>query len=77
MTARTLPNRGWKWARPRAKTNELLVIRKPAMPNGVHKRDLPSKTCPVCARPFAWRKKWARDWENVVYCSDKCRKLGR
>ncbi len=43
------------------------------MPNGIAKRDLPTKTCPVCARPFTWRKKWARDWENVVYCSDKCR----
>ncbi|WP_293883802.1 DUF2256 domain-containing protein [Sphingomonas sp.] len=43
------------------------------MPNGVTKRDLPEKTCPACGRPFAWRKKWARDWENVVYCSDKCR----
>jgi len=47
------------------------------MPNGVAKRDLPSKTCPVCTRPFAWRKKWARDWENVVYCSDKCRSAAR
>jgi hypothetical protein len=22
------------------------------------KADLPSKTCPVCQKPFAWRKKW-------------------
>jgi hypothetical protein len=44
------------------------------MPNGVAKRDLPSKTCPACQRPFAWRKKWERDWANVVYCSDRCRK---
>jgi hypothetical protein len=43
------------------------------MPNGTAKRDLPEKTCPACNRPFAWRKKWARDWDNVVYCSDKCR----
>ncbi len=43
------------------------------MPNGVAKRDLPHKTCPVCDRPFAWRKKWARDWDSVVYCSDRCR----
>ena len=34
----------------------------------------PSKTCPVCGRPFSWRKKWARDWEQVVYCSDACRR---
>lgn len=32
-----------------------------------------SKICPVCGRPFAWRKKWERDWANVKYCSDRCR----
>ncbi|MBA3389183.1 MAG: DUF2256 domain-containing protein [Actinomycetota bacterium] len=37
------------------------------------KRDLPTKVCPVCGRPFRWRKKWERDWESVVYCSDRCR----
>lgn len=47
------------------------------MPNGVAKTNLPEKTCPVCQRPFAWRKKWARDWDAVVYCSDRCRKAGR
>ncbi|MES2669794.1 MAG: DUF2256 domain-containing protein [Pseudomonadota bacterium] len=38
------------------------------------KRDLPNKVCPVCAREFAWRKKWERDWPQVRYCSDACRK---
>lgn len=47
------------------------------MPRGVAKRDLPTRTCPVCLRPFAWRKKWARDWDNVVYCSDRCRNAPR
>jgi hypothetical protein len=37
------------------------------------KADLPTKTCLTCARPFAWRKKWARDWDNVKYCSQRCR----
>jgi hypothetical protein len=23
---------------------------------------------------FEWRKKWARDWDNVKYCSEKCRR---
>lgn len=32
------------------------------------------KVCIVCAKEFEWRKKWARDWENVRYCSDRCRK---
>jgi len=44
------------------------------MPNGIRKRDLPTKTCLACERPFTWRKKLARDWEAVVFCSDACRK---
>ena len=40
------------------------------------KADLPTKICTACARPFAWRKKWERDWENVLYCSDACRARG-
>ncbi len=40
---------------------------------GRKKNELPSKTCLQCGRPFTWRKKWARDWEQVKYCSDKCR----
>ena len=38
------------------------------------KPNLPEKTCGACGRPFAWRKKWARDWDQVRYCSDACRK---
>ncbi|MFL2755124.1 MAG: DUF2256 domain-containing protein [Gammaproteobacteria bacterium] len=30
--------------------------------------------CKVCNKPFSWRKKWERDWENVIYCSEKCRR---
>ena len=37
------------------------------------KPHLPEKPCAACGRPFAWRKKWARDWERVLYCSDACR----
>lgn len=40
----------------------------------VAKSDLPAKVCPVCQRPFVWRRKWARDWEQVIYCSDRCRR---
>lgn len=40
------------------------------------KGDLPQKTCAACGRPFAWRRKWARDWENVRYCSQSCRSKG-
>ncbi|WP_158856648.1 DUF2256 domain-containing protein [Lunatibacter salilacus] len=37
-----------------------------------NKSYLPEKTCPVCGRPFTWRKKWKNNWENVLYCSEKC-----
>ncbi|MBU2980457.1 DUF2256 domain-containing protein [Lentibacter algarum] len=35
---------------------------------------MPSKTCPVCCRPFSWRRKWSRSWSNVRYCSERCRR---
>ncbi|RNC84547.1 MAG: DUF2256 domain-containing protein [Balneola sp.] len=38
------------------------------------KADLPAKICPICNRPFTWRKKWQRNWEHVKYCSEKCRR---
>lgn len=37
------------------------------------KADLPTKPCACCGRPFAWRRKWAAVWEQVRYCSDRCR----
>lgn len=36
-----------------------------------------TKTCAVCGRVITWRRKWARDWEQVRYCSDACRRRGR
>ena len=42
----------------------------------VAKADLPSKPCAACGLPFSWRKKWARDWEAVRFCSDRCRAAG-
>lgn len=41
---------------------------------GVKKQHLPEKMCVACGRPFAWRKKWERDWANVKFCSDACRR---
>lgn len=34
------------------------------------------KTCAACGRRIEWRKKWARDWEQVRYCSTSCRRRG-
>jgi hypothetical protein len=31
------------------------------------------KICQRCHLEFEWRKKWARDWENVKYCSERCK----
>ncbi|UXE64640.1 MAG: DUF2256 domain-containing protein [Woronichinia naegeliana WA131] len=35
---------------------------------------LPTKICPICQRPFSWRKKWANCWNEVKYCSERCRR---
>ncbi len=43
------------------------------MPRMVRKGDLPVKTCAACGRPFAWRKKWERVWDEVRTCSDRCK----
>jgi len=42
--------------------------------HGVKKAQLPTKQCPICNRPFTWRKKWAKTWDQVVYCSERCRR---
>ncbi|MDX2190995.1 MAG: DUF2256 domain-containing protein [Bacteroidota bacterium] len=41
---------------------------------GVKKHHLPFKICVCCNKPFAWRKKWEKCWNEVKYCSDQCRK---
>ncbi|MGA0805114.1 MAG: DUF2256 domain-containing protein [Pseudohongiellaceae bacterium] len=38
------------------------------------KNDLPTKTCPICLRPFCWRRKWQHCWDEVRYCSERCRR---
>jgi hypothetical protein len=39
----------------------------------VRKGDLPTKVCAHCGRPFAWRRKWARVWDEIRTCSDRCK----
>ena len=38
-----------------------------------------TKICPVCNRPFENRKKWESRglWDQIVYCSERCRNAGR
>ncbi len=43
-----------------------------------HKKpNLPTKICVVCEKPFAWRKKWERVWDDVKYCSERCRRQSK
>lgn len=35
------------------------------------------KPCSVCGRTMTWRRKWARNWDEVKYCSDACRRRGK
>ncbi len=39
-----------------------------------HHAGRPTKVCMVCGRPFQWRKKWKDVWDDVRYCSDRCRR---
>ncbi|MBT4678640.1 MAG: DUF2256 domain-containing protein [Flavobacteriaceae bacterium] len=38
------------------------------------KQHLPEKICVVCEKPYSWRKKWEKNWEQVKYCSERCRR---
>lgn len=39
-----------------------------------NKAGLPSKPCVACGRAMTWRKRWEKNWTEVKYCSDACRK---
>ncbi len=43
----------------------------------VKKQNLPTKICPVCNKPFTWRKKWEKNWDEVKYCSERCRRSAK
>lgn len=32
------------------------------------------KTCASCGRRIEWRKKWEKNWDDIKYCSDACRR---
>ena len=49
----------------------------PAARAGAHrgnKASLPAKPCVACGRPMSWRKAWARNWDEVKFCSEACRR---
>jgi hypothetical protein len=33
-----------------------------------------AKSCAACGRRMEWRKSWAKNWDEVKFCSDACRK---
>ena len=39
-----------------------------------NKAALPHKICVTCGREMTWRKSWAKNWADVKYCSDACRR---
>ena len=32
-----------------------------------------AKDCIVCGKVITWRKKWKNNFEEVKYCSEKCK----
>jgi hypothetical protein len=60
------------------KSQQLVMSRSLTMKKGLGKdkytkSNLPVKTCEYCQRPMEWRKSWAKNWESVKFCSDRCR----
>ncbi len=48
------------------------------MPDKVKRREASAgefapKVCAACGRTMEWRKSWAKNWESVKFCSDRCR----
>ena len=39
-----------------------------------NKAALPSKPCACCGLAMSWRRRWAKNWADVKYCSDACRR---
>jgi len=55
----------------------LPLLPQPASSNGLNtmkKENLPVKICAACGKPMTWRKKWTKVWDEVKYCSQRCRR---
>lgn len=64
------PHSGSSWANL---ARQLTVCRAFSIIMDMNK-PLPTKTCATCGKPFAWRKKWAKCWDQVRHCSERCRR---
>ena len=58
-----------------AQTCILRPVMKPRKtPFRGNKAALPSKPCVACGLPMSWRRSWAKNWAEVKYCSEACRR---
>jgi len=57
--------------------NKKSLSKKGNAMKGVKKENLPIKICVICNRPFTWRKKWEKCWDEVTTCSKKCNGMRR
>lgn len=55
-------------------TTPVMLSQKDTTNKKYTKSNLPQKICVVCNRPFDWRKKWEKVWDEVKYCSERCRR---
>ena len=60
--------------RPYTKIYKMVICSHSSMAHKGNKSYLPEKQCATCGRPFSWRKKWAKNWDSVRYCSERCRR---
>jgi hypothetical protein len=33
-----------------------------------------NKNCELCGRKIEWRARWAKNWDEIKFCSDQCRR---
>ena len=52
------------------------MVTQPAVSFRGNKAALPSKACAACGLVMSWRRRWAKNWVEVKYCSDACRRKG-
>jgi hypothetical protein len=55
------------------KEKSSVVLKSPMARQAKTKNGLVPKICARCGLPFEWRKKWAKNWDEVKYCSTRCR----
>lgn len=70
---RTHPAMVGKSARALTATKSFSTSDVQSSSNKVPVSALKPKTCLTCGRMITPRAKWAKDWDGIKYCSDRCR----